>query len=211
MVIGEKRNHLVTVFVIFLFLLTFFSGCVSIKYPHIPDMILSNGWYENTSLRNTGIQFLGLEKWCSSVYEIHGKYPASLTVTALKTLFLTNENELFKKTLQSIEDTFQKQVTINESTQITGTRVVEKNHQTMYVVYDGLSTKYNEKIKLIGEVWNCGSSGISLICIGLAYITNNDFPDLEYTENWKKIIMDSFGIIENVSGENGLIYNIQCH
>jgi hypothetical protein len=211
MVIGERKNHLVPIAVIFLFLLTCFSGCVSIKCPYIPDRILNNGWFENTSLRNTGIQFLGVEKWCSSVYEIRGKYPASLTVTALKTLILTNENELFKKTLQTIEDTFKDSIQFNESTQIIGVRTVEKNHQTMYVIYDGISITNDKKIRLIGEVWNCGNTGISLICIGLAYITNNEHPGVEYIDNWEKIVTDPSGTVQNASGESGLIYNIQCH
>ena len=66
-------------------------------------------------------------------------------------------------------------------------------------------------MKIIGEVWNCGTSGISIICIGIAYITNDENPNLENTDNWQKMIMDPSGSIENVTGEEGLIYNIYCH
>lgn len=208
---GERKNYLIPIITFIVVLLTILTGCISIKCPYIPDVIINEGWYENLSLRNTGTQFLGLEKWCGSVYQINGKYPASLTVTALKTLILTDEKELYKKTIKTIEETFKDSIILNESTRIKGTRTVEKNHQTMYIIYDGISITEYEKIKIIGEVWNCGNAGISIICIGIAYITNNEIPNIENTDNWQKVIMDPRGSIENSTGEEGLIYNIYCH
>ena len=211
MAVGERKNYIIPIFTFLFVLLTILTGCISLKCPYIPDLVINEGWYENLSLRNTGTQFLGLEKWCSSVYQINGKYPASLTVTTLKTLILTDEKELYKKTIQTIEDTFKDSMILNESTRIKGTRTVEKNHQTKYIIYDGISIEKNEKMKIIGEVWNCGTSGISIICIGIAYITNNENPNVENTDNWQKMVMDPSGNIENFVGEEGLINNVHCH
>jgi hypothetical protein len=210
MVAGEKKHIWITT-ALMLALLVAFSGCVNISCSYIPDLEITDGWHENLALRNTGSQFLGLEKWCSSVYEINGKYPASLTVTTLKTLILTDEEELQKKTIETVEETFQDSIQLNENTKLTGERTLLKKHKTMYMIYDGIDINNNKKIKIIGEVWNCGTSGSSIICIGIAYITNNESPNIENTENWQKIVMDPIGTIGNFTGERGLIYNVHCH
>ena len=210
MVAGEKKQIWMIIVIIFILLITF-SGCVSIKCGYVPDLLINDGWYENLSLRNTGSQFLGLEKWCNSVYEINGKYPASLTVTTIKTLILPDEEEIQKKTIATIEETFQDSIQLNESTKFTGERTILKNHKTMYRVYEGRDTNNNKKIKIIGEIWNCDTSGTSTICIGVAYITNIENPTIENTDNWEKIVMDPSGTIGNFTGEEGLIYNMFCH
>ena len=209
MIDGENKKQMwVSIFMILL-LLVVFSGCVDLTRAYIPDSVIADGWYENIALRNTGSQFLGLEKWCSSTYEINAKYPASLTVTTLKTLILTDEEELQRKITETIEETFQNSIHLNEST--IGERTVLKQHKTMYLIYDGMDFIKEKKVKIIGEVWNCGSSGTSIICIGIAYITNNENPDIENTDNWQKIVMDPSGTIEDFIGEEGLIYNVFCH
>jgi hypothetical protein len=42
-------------------------------------------------------------------------------------------------------------------------------------VYNGTDNSKNpsEEVKIIGEVWNCATSGTSIICIGVAQITDN--------------------------------------
>ena len=211
MIAGENKKHIWMIIALMLVLLVAFSGCVNISCSYIPDLVITDGWHENLALRNTGSQFLGLEKWCGSVYEINGKYPASLTVTTVKTLILTDEEDLQKKTIETIEETFQDSIQLNESTKLTGERTLLKKHKTMYMIYDGIDINRNEKIKIIGEVWNCGTSGTSIICIGIAYITNNGNPTIKNTENWQKIVMDPGGTIGSFTGEEGLIYNVHCH
>jgi hypothetical protein len=211
MVVGENKKNIWIVITFMLSILVLFSGCININCAYIPDSVNTGGWIENLSLRNTGSQFLGLEKWCGSVYEINSKYPAYLTVTTLKTLVLNDEEELQRITIEIIENTFQDSIQINENTKITGERTLQKTHKTMYMIYNGKDITNNNKIKIIGEVWNCGTSGISIICIGIAYISSNDNPTNENTENWRKIVMDPNGTIGNFTGEEGLIYNIYCH
>ena len=205
-----ERKKTIWIFVtLLLFVFILFSGCVDLTCAYVKESVVSDGWNENTALRNTGIQFLGLEKWCSSTYEINGKYPASLTVTTLKTLVLTDESEIQKKMRQTIEETFQNSIQLTEN--VSGERTLQNNHKTMYILYDGIDTKKDENIKIIGEIWNCATSGTSVICIGIAYVTNKDISNVENTENWQKIVMDSTGTIDGFLGEEGLIDNINCH
>ncbi|UCD14033.1 MAG: hypothetical protein JSW60_01045 [Thermoplasmatales archaeon] len=211
MAVGENKKQLLLLIVLIFILLTAFSGCVNIKYAYIPDSVITKGWHENVSLRNTGLHFLGLEKWGSSIYELKGKYPASLTVTTVKTLVLTDEEELQKKTIETLEETFKDSIQLNASTKITGERTLLKQHKTMYITYEGKDINKDLNIKLIGEIWNCGDSGTSIICIGIAYISNSENTTIENTDNWQRIVMDPSGTIENFTGEEGLIYNVYCH
>lgn len=209
MITGEKNKKILITVTVMLILLVTFSGCVTLSRAYVPDSIVSDGWHENTALRNTGSQFLGLEKWSSSTYEINGKYPASLTVTTVKSLVLPDEGDLKNRITETIEETFQNRVQLNDS--IVGERTLLEQHTTMYILYNGTDKVNDEKVKIIGEVWNCGTSGTSIICIGFAYITDADDPDIENTENWQKIVMDPQGKVEGNIGEEGLIYNINCH
>ena len=214
MVDRENKKHIWMIIALMLVLLVVFSGCISINCAYIPDSVITDGWYENLSLRNTGSQFLGLEKWCGSVYEINGKYPAHLTVTTLKTLVLTDEEELQRKTIEIIEETFQDSIQLNENTTLTGERTLLQTHKTMYMIYDGKDITKNNKIKIIGEVWNCGTPGTSIISIGVAQVTNNAYGDSNINFSvWRKIVMDEIGTfgVGDFQGEDGLIYNVICH
>ena len=190
------------------------SGCLELKSAYVSDSVLTDGWEEDTSLRNSGSQFLGLEKWADATYEISGNYPATLTVTTIKTLVLMDESQLQQKTKETINTTLKESTSLNKSSEVTGERYLLKAHKTMYVIYNGIDNTDNsyEKVKIIGEIWNCATCGTSVICIGVAYLTNNkDNSSSENTENWEKIIMGPDGIIEGSTGENGLIYNVICH
>ena len=100
---------------------------------------------------------------------------------------------------------------------ISGKRVIKNSkHETSYIIYDGIKNSTNppEKIKIIGEVWNCGTSGTSIICIGVAQITNYANSNTEIdTSIWEKIIRDKEGTfgLDGYQGVDGLIYNVICH
>jgi hypothetical protein len=204
----EKKHILILILFMFLFI---FSGCLNIKCAYIPDRFINEGWYENLSLKNNGLQFFGLEKWCSTTYEIKGKYPAYLTITTYKTLILTDEEELQKNIKKVIEKTYSEKIILNMSSKINGERNLLKNHKSKYIIYNATTKSKNENIKIIGEIWNCGDNGISIICIGISYITNVENLNIKNYKQWEKIVMDPTGIIENFSGESGLIYNTICH
>ena len=209
MVIEEKKNFFGLFLIIIIVVMVCFSGCIDLTCANVSNLAIGNGWNENVALRNTGVQFLGLEKWCSTTYEINGKYPASLTVTTLKSIVLSDENEILQNTRRTIEDTFQNNIELLENS--SGERILKNNHKSLYTLYDGDDVNKDEKVKIICEIWNCADSGTSVICIGIAYITNQEIPDVFNYYNWKKIVKDSSGSINGYIDDNGLIDSINCH
>ena len=185
------------------------SGCVTLTCAYIPDQFLTGGWHENTALRNTGLQLFGMEKWCGVSYEIKGKYPALLTITTLKTLVLADEAHLLESTRTLINDTFQETVTFVPNA--TGTRMIENDHETLFITYEGRDLVQQEQVRIIGEVWNCPSSGTSLLCVGIAYLTNDEIPGKVHLDEWQKMIQDPTGAIEEAKGDEGLIFHVWCH
>jgi len=187
---------------------------MSVTSAYIPDRLLLEGWYENTSQRNSVSEFLGLEQTLSVTYEVQGEYPASLTVMTLKTLVLLDEEELQQKTLEMMNATLSQGIQLNNTPKTTGERLINKSHMTMYFVYSGVDTSVSpaENVHVIGEVWNCQTSGTSIICIGVAYVThtlnNTVYSDLA---NWKKMVMDPWGSIDGLTGEDGLLDHVVCH
>jgi hypothetical protein len=105
-------------------------------------------------------------------------------------------------------------IVVVNSTKISGERFLRNGHNSMYLVYDGEDTSKEpvEKIKVVGEVWNCGVSGTSIICIGVAQVTDNLNNNTSVnTTSWGKIISGLNGEIEDFIGDDGLIYNVVCH
>jgi len=214
---GAKENRIYVIIAVFIIVVVVFAVVFSgrqLMSAYVPDEFLDEGWSENLVERDSGSQFLGLESWYSITYKIDGNYPASLTVTTFKTLVMMNENELRDKTIETIEKALERGIAIDTITEFTGERVLKNEHKTMYIIYDGNDTSKDpsEKIKIIGEVWNCGASGTSIICIGVAQITDNLHNNMELnTTYWGKIVRDENGVIDDFIGEDGLIYNVICH
>ena len=209
MVSGEKL-HIVPLVLLFLSIMMF-SGCITLTNSYIPDKYLQNGWYENLALRNTGVQVFGLEKWSSITYGVEGKLPAFLTITTYKTLILPDKQHLLKQIENIILNTFQDQIIINKSSKSAGSRILSQHHKSNFLIYDGvdISDKENRLVKLIGEVWICDSSGSSIICVGIAHVTQSDGS--ENFQQWSIMVMDPVGSIDNCTGSDGLIFNIICH
>jgi hypothetical protein len=213
---GEKRIYLIiAVFLLVIVIFVFIIGSSQFTPAYIPDSFLESVWIESLEDRDSGSQLLGLSKWYSLTYKVDSEYPAYLTVATFKNLLMINEDELRDKTIETIEEkTLQQGLVIDTATKIVGERVLKNNHKTMYIIYNGNDTSKdpNEHFKIIGEVWNCGQSGVSIICIGFAQIT--DFAHNNSVENafyWQEILRDENGTIENFIGEDGLIYNVICH
>lgn len=214
---GETRIYaLIAVFIIavVIFAVVFSSNQLNTAYIH--HDFLGVDWCEDIGERDSGSQLLGLEKFSSLTYRIDGKYPAYLTIMTIKTLVMMSENELRDKTADSIEQALEKGIVVDKTTGISGGRILKNEHNTMYVMYDGNDTSKNppEKIKIIGEIWNCGTSGTSVICIGVAQITDSLHDNSEVNISyWGKIVRDGVGTFGtgDFQGEDGLIYNVICH
>ncbi|MFO7677424.1 MAG: hypothetical protein R6V50_03460 [Thermoplasmatota archaeon] len=186
-----------------------FAGCVELQCAYVNESVISEGWHQNTALRNSGTHFLGLEKWCSVTYEIKGNFPATLTISSLKTLVLSDKEAIEQQVRYTIEETFVDALRLEYNS--SGKRTLDNSHQTLYVLYDGIDLATDNQIKIIGEVWNCATVGTSIICIGIAYVTNSNIPNVINTIHWEKIVSDRFGTISDIIGEDGLINNIKCH
>lgn len=213
---GEKRLYLIiAVFVLVVVIFIFIISSSQFTPAYIPDSYLEGVWIESLEDRDSGSQLLGLSKWYSLTYKVDGGYPAYLTIATFKNLLMMNEDQLREKTIETIEEkTLQQGLIIDTTTKAVGERIIKNNHKTMYIIYNGNDTSKdpNENIRIIGEVWNCGQSGVSIICIGVAQIT--DFAHNKSIENiiyWEEILRDKNGTIEDFIGEDGLIYNVICH
>jgi hypothetical protein len=126
---------------------------------------------------------------------------------------MMNEKDLRDKTMSTMEKAVAQGITIDNLSEITGERTLNNKHKTTYILYNGSDTTKNppEKIKIIGEFWNCGASGTSVICIGFAQVT--DYAHGNSTVNttkWAKIIKDKNGLAGFI-GDDGLIFNVKCH
>ena len=214
--VRENKIYIIIALVIVttIVLAVIFSGR-DLTPAYIPSDYLVDNWIEDLSERSSGSQLLGLEKWSSFTYELEGSIPAYVSVTTFKTLFMMNEEQLRDKTVETIQNSIEQGIIIDENTKLSGERVLKNGHSTMYIVYQGNDTSKNpvEEIKIIGEVWNCGISGTSVICIGFAQITDYAHQNPDINTSWSKIIKDESGTFGNDSfqGDNGLIYNVLCH
>jgi len=213
---GVRSNRIYAIIAFFLIVIVVFAvvfGTSKLTPAYVPDEFLDEGWSENIADRTGGSQLIGLEKWCSSTYEIDGQYPAYLTVTTFKTLVMMSEKDLRDKTTSTIEKALVQGINIDNASEITGERTLNNKHKTTYILYNGSDTTKSppEKIKIIGEFWNCGTSGTSIICIGFAQVTDYAHGNsMVNTTQWAKIIRDKNGL-EGFTGEDGLIFDVVCH
>lgn len=151
----------------------------------------------------------------SVTYEFPGDFPASLSVMTLKSLVLLDEDDLQNKTRTAIFSSLKQGIELNTTTLQTGERYVLQAHISMFFEYRGKDTSLvpEEDVYVIGEVWNCQSSGTSVICIGLAYITHHtsNTTMVSNTSAWEKIVMDEIGSVDSITGLDGLITHVKCH
>ena len=210
-IIGDNKVYaMIAIIIIFIIILTVFFSSNQLNEAIIQDTTLGDQWIEDIKEREAGSRYFGLEKWVSYSYNNYDhKYPAYVTVTSIKTLFMMGEEELNEKTIETIKEASDLGIFINESTKTSGIRSLKNGHRTRYNVYFGNNTE-GETVKIIGESWNCGISGTSIICIGVAQTTNNSEINNNY---WAMIIRDRFATFGNkdYKNEDGLIFNVKCH
>jgi hypothetical protein len=215
--VGENKIYLIIAcFVLVVVVFAALLSGIQLTTAYIPDGYLEKRWGEDLGERECGSQLLGLEKWCSFTYRVDGRYPAYLTITSIKFVVTPNENQLVVKAEETIEKALQGGIIIDNKSKITGERVLQNGHNTRYITFEGVDTSLPqvEEIKIIGEVWNCATSGTSIICIGLAQVTDNNHNNPEiHTEYWEKIVKDDKGTFGDLGykGWDGLIYNVVCH
>lgn len=212
----NKVYIIIAILVIFIIIFTIIISTPAIVPAYIEDKYIKiNGWKEEILERRESTGLFGLEKSKSYTYSNNNEtYPAFITVTTFKTLFTMSEEELLEKTEQTILDSSSQGIQLDMDSKEVGERANRDFHNTRFLVYSGNDTSKIpvEKILIIGETWNCPDSGTSIICIGLAQITDNlhnNFNDT--TDFFSKIVGDSGGTIQNYYDENGLLYYTKCH
>ncbi|KYK26504.1 hypothetical protein AYK20_03630 [Thermoplasmatales archaeon SG8-52-1] len=213
---GSRDNKIYTIIAIFVIIIIVFAVFFSsndLNEAIIDEFVLNDAWIEDISERDSGSQLFGLEKWISYKYVNKDDiFPAYITVTSIKTIFMKNEEDLISQTLETIKTASKHGIVVDDETKITGERSLSNGHKTMYVIFNGSDTSKepDEQIKIIGETWNCGPSGTSIICIGLAQVTNHLIINTSY---WEKIIRDKKGTFGqgSLQGTDGLLFNVKCH
>jgi len=209
---GDNKKYIVIAIVIStIIIISVFFSSNELNEAKIEDNILGDSWEEDLTDTDGGSKLLGLEKWVSYTYRNYNEsFPAYITLTSMKTIFLLNEDELIKRTKETIDQATNKNIILDKKNKTQGERVLLNGHKTQYIIYEGIDKNDNESIRIIGETWNCQTSGTSIICIGYAKITNDLMTN---NEHWAKIIKDGQGTfgIGKFMDTNGLIYNVKCH
>lgn len=227
MVRGERISKayvIIAIFIILLIIITILFSGNQLIWAIIDDKYLVNGWKDSGDSVSYN-RFFGLEKQGSLTYvideNVDNLYPAFITITSIRTLFMMNEEDLLKTTIETINKAAEaNNIVIDKNSSYSGNRVLNIGHKTNFVIFDGNKTNeiVTEEIRIIGETWNCGFSGSSVICIGVSQITDNKHnnPDYNYT-HWIEIIGDTEGTFVNkfnsynFINSNGLLFNVKCH
>lgn len=196
-------------------ILLFASGCLSVTGAYVPESLLTDGWHENVLLRQRSSEFFGLEQTLTVTYKVQGQYPASLTVTTLKKMVLIDEEELPKKILDTVTTTVPERIILDVNPTFSGERISNvTRHRNLFFVFEGVDVQDvpSEHVYVIGEAWNCPQSGTSILCVGIAYVTNTvNNTAIWDTTHWRTIVMDPRGIIDGLEGVTGLIDHVICH
>ena len=224
---GNRVYLVVAIFVIMVIVLAVLFSGTELFPAYVPYDDTLEGWSEDIEERGGGSQLFGFESWCSFTYRNNNSsYPAYITVTTMKRFFMMNENELKARTRETIiEKASEQNIAIDTKTGISAERTLKNGHNTIYVVYNGnynASENISEKVKFIGETWNCEKSSTSIICIGYAQVTDNAHNNSELNlKYWAKIIGDKYGnfaeeykstgFYNDFIDSAGLIFNVKCH
>ena len=213
-----KIYGLLALIIVIVILVTILFSGNKLTEAYINDnFLVKNGWFEDINDRYYEERLFGLEKQASFTYRINDNYPSFLTVTSIKTLFMMSEDELLKKTTETIKSEVSNlNLILDDNSTISGQRRLDNTHNSLYIIYNGTDNSLSspEKIKIIGETWNCAVSGNSIICIGLSQITNESETSLV---NWANIIKNIDGNFVKIYsssdflGTDGLISNVKCH
>jgi len=156
--LGENKIYaIIAVFILVVIFLAVIFYSSKLTPAIIPYNFLSDDdWSEDIEEFEKDEQLLS--SWYSFTYKnFNDNYPASVTVTSRKTLFMMSESELMDETINAIKDASEQGIIVDEATKISGKRVIlDGEHETRYVVFNGTdnSSGVFEDIKVIGETWN---------------------------------------------------------
>jgi hypothetical protein len=198
----------------------------------VPDSLLGNGsgWAADAghSDAQPQSQSLGLVQRQTLAYTDDGKhgnggYPANLALTTLKLFPTPSRDQLRDIVQQQVKEQSQAQGIQLGNQALQGSRTLADGHTTLFFVFTGtvtgqgsLFTSSNATAKILGEVWNCGEAGTSVVAVGLAQVGSASslggipLQNQENPQNWRELAADPHGSIDNQQGGDGLVDNAVC-
>jgi hypothetical protein len=134
----------------------------------VPDSTLQDGWHELIGQRLATSGFLNLDQSVTYTYGIlddtygilDDSFPATLKVQTKKSIVFSSESQLLEHTISKFLLDLQQNFTLNDQPYFMGKRMLENGHQTQYALYNATLnfSQYQEEIRVIIEIWNCGIS-----------------------------------------------------
>ena len=183
----------------------------------VPDSTLQDGWHELIGQRLETSGFLNLDQSVTYTYGIlDDSFPATLKVQTKKSIVFSSESQLLEHTISKFLLNLQQNFTLNDQPYLKGMRILKNGHQTQYALYNATLnfSQYQEEVRIIIEIWNCGVSKTSIINIGVAQISNHTNPSsTQWNQlHWQNMLSDPVGTFgQDFKAENGLIYTINCY
>jgi hypothetical protein len=183
----------------------------------VPDSSLVDGWHERISDRAVSSGFFNINQEIAYTYAVDDViFPASLLVQTTKSLVLPSEAQLLTQAISRYLPSLQDRFLINQTASVQGMRELKNGHHTHYIIYPGSINASDgvDEVRCIIEVWNCGLSKTSIICVGVAQMTNDSVPPLNQSnlDHWQRIISDPVGSFgDQYRHDDALIYSIRCH
>ncbi len=213
----SKLYVIIAIFVIVVIVLTILFSGRDINPARVPFDVLGDTWYWDSKNSSREEGFMGLERFCSFTYRCENdSFPAYVTVSTMKNFFMMDEKDLIDETEDMIiSKTSDQNIVLDKKTRLSGERNLNNEHNSFYFVYNASKGEGNssEKIKIFGEAWNCEKSGTSIVCVGMAQISNSTLGTDNYQFFWSKIVRDNVGTFgfDEFQGSDGLIFNVICH
>ena len=128
---GEGKNNILYALVaISVVLIIFFTILLSnqLTMAYIDDSVLI-GWTEDIQQRDGNDNLFNLDKWASFTYRNNDdSFPAYVTITSIKTIFMMSEDDLLDRTIEAINNAKKDGIIIDEDSFFQGKRKINDGH-----------------------------------------------------------------------------------
>jgi hypothetical protein len=201
------------------------SGCLDPFRPHVPQDLLDNSefsWIVTEYDQVNDGRFA--PKIVQTEYRFYPTdqppFPAYFLVVGVRGWAEISSTDLLDKTREIVASTLDEQnVTVDKSSEATGGRSLRNGAETSWFRVIGTATSgglfsNEEEIRVFAETFYDGRSKTAVITISLAQTTETSGLLGVRTEDrtvWNELVGDPFGIIDDMTNENGFAYNLVSH